>query len=386
MTTQAAHAGKTNPGVPALYMALELSDKTWRVLFSIPSGKRREVRVPARDFAKLLAEIAEAKRRFGMSSEVSVVSCYEAGRDGFKLHRSLRRHGVENNVVDSSSIEVSRRARHRKTDRLDLIKLMEMLQRWHGGAGKVWSIVRVPTPEEEDLRRLSRSLERLKSESQQHRTRIKSLLATQGIKLVTVGGKRWAERVEALRTWDDEPLGVHLKQELELVGQRLAEVQRQLSVLKMARDVLMASSHARGALKARLLTQLCGIAQESSFVFATEVFGWRRFENRRQLAASVGIVGTPWQSGNIDRDQGISKAGNRRVRTMLVEIALCWLRYQPGSALSQWWEGKYRKASGRQRKAGVVALARKLLVSLWRYLEEGIVPAGAMLKVERGAR
>ena len=386
MTTQAAHAVKTTFGAPVLYMALELSDTRWKVLFANLAGKRRETSVPARALGELLAAIVEAKRRLGLAADVRVVSCYEAGRDGFWLHWALRANGVENHVVDSSSIEVPRRARHRKTDRLDLAKLMEMLQRWLRGEAKVWSVLRVPLPEEEDLRRLSRAIGRLKAENQQHRARIKSLLATQGIKVVSVGGTKWAKRVSEMREWNGAALGPHLQTELILEGERLGLVQRQLSTLKIVRDGLVATSQAPIAVKSRMLAMLCGIAQESSFVFSTEVLGWRTFENRRQLAGSVGIVGVPWQSGNIDREQGISKAGNKRMRTMLIEIALCWLRYQPGSALSQWWEGKYRKAAKRQRKTGIVALARKLLVALWRYLEEGIVPVGAVLKVELGAR
>lgn len=385
MTTQAAHAGKIISGERVLYMALELSDKDWKVLFASPAGKRRERKVMARDLARLLEEIAEAKQRLGLPGDARVVSCYEAGRDGFWLHRALCVHGVDNQIVDSSSIEVPRRARHRKTDRLDLLKLMALLLRWLGGETRVWSVVRVPTLADEDVRQLSRLIDRLKGERQQHRARIKSLLATQGIKLASVGGKKWAGRVAELKGWDGAPLGRHLQRDLILEGERLDQVERQLSTIKIERDALVASSQAPVAVKARELTRLSGIAQESSFVFSTEVFGWRTFDNRRQLAGSVGIVPTPWQSGGIDREQGISKAGNARMRTMLIEIAWCWLRYQPTSALTLWWQARFARLKGRARKAGIVALARKLLVALWRYLEQGVVPEGAVLKVQRGA-
>jgi transposase len=366
-------------------MALELSDTTWKVLFATSAGKRRERSVKARDLARILEEIAEAERRLGLPASARVVSCYEAGRDGFWLHRALCANGVANLVVDSSSIEVQRRARHRKTDRLDLIKLMSLLLRWHGGELKVWSVVRVPSVTEEDIRQLSRGIERLKSERQRIRTRIKSLLALHGIKIVVVGGAKWIAKVGELRNWEGLPLGEHLRCDLLLEGERLALVEKQLCVLKAKRDDLVAHSEQPAAVTSRKLAGLGAIAAESSFVFSTELFGWRRFDNRRQLAGSVGIVGTPWKSGGIDREQGISKAGNGRMRTMLVEIAWCWLRYQPASALSRWWQERFGRTGGRARKAAIVALARKLLVALWRYLEHDIVPEGAVLKIQKVA-
>jgi transposase len=311
-----------------------------------------------------------------------VISCYEAGRDGFWLDRALRANGIENLVVDSSSIEVPRRARRRKTDRIDLVKLMALLLRWADGERKAWSVVRVPSPEAEDVRQLSRAIERLKAERGRHRTRIQALLATQGIRLVCIGGAQWPKRVAALRTWDGRPLGCWLQSDLVLEGARLAQVEAQLKALKEQRDALVATSNAPAAVKARRLAALGAIAAESSFVFATELFGWRTFANRRELAGAVGLTGTPWRTGDTVRDQGLSKAGNRRMRTMLVEIAWCWLRYQPDSALARWWRARFANAGGRTRKVAIVALARKLLVALWRYLEDGLVPEGAILKAK----
>ena len=379
MTTQAARTGETSVGDQVMYMALELSDKTWKVLFANSAGKRRERTVRARDLIQLVAEIAEARQRLGLDRCPRVVSCYEAGRDGFWLDRALRAQGIENLIVDSSSIEVQRRARHRKTDRLDLIKLMVLLLRWAGGE-KVWSVLRVPAAADEDIRQLSRAIDRLKGERGQHRSRIKSLLVLQGLKLASIGGRAWAKRVAELRGWDGAPLGRHLQRDLLTQGERLALVESQLTALKAERAELVAASSAPAAVKARQLAALGAIAAESSFVFATELFGWRRFANRRELAASVGLVPTPYQSGDMQHEQGISKAGNGRMRAMLVEIALCWLRYQKESALSLWWERRFGKTSGRARKSAIVALARKLLVALWRYLEQGIVPEGAKLK------
>ncbi len=380
MSTQATPGGESKATGQVLYMALELSERVWKVLFACAAGRRRERSVAARDLARLMEEVGSAKQRLGLEAQARVVSCYEAGRDGFWLDRALAAHGIENLVVDSSSIEVPRRARRRKTDRLDLCKLMGLLQRFLGGEKKVWSVVRVPQEEAEDVRQLSRGIERLKAERGRHRTRIAALLATQGIKLVGVGGRDWARRVAELRRWDGTAVGRWLQQDLLLEGERLALVEHQLAQLKAEREALVAAGQEAAAVKARALARLGAIAAESSFVFATELFGWRRFANRRELAGSVGLVPTPYASGASRREQGLSKAGNRRMRTMLVEIAWCWLRYQPQSALTLWWQRRFASSGGRARKVAIVALARKLLVALWRYLEHGIVPEGATLK------
>ena len=368
MRSEAARAGKSNVGGEVLYMALELSARQWR------SGRRRECSVAAGDVAKLLAEIAAAKERLGLPPEALVVSCYEAGRDGFWLDRALRANGIENLVVDSSSIEVPRRSRRRKTDRIDLFKLMGLLLRYAGGERTVWSVVRVPDAQVEDVRQLSRGIERLKTERRRHTMRIQSLLVKEGIRLARIGGRAWAERVQALK------LGPYLTCELIQEGERLALVEGQLAALKAERERMVASSPSKIADYTRRLRQLGAVAQESSFVFSVELFGWRTFANRRELAGAVGITGTPFQSGEVDHEQGISKAGNRRMRTMLVEIAWCWLRFQRRSALSVWWQRRFGAGSKRTRRVGLVALARKLLVALWRYLEHGVVPEGATLK------
>jgi len=385
MRSEATRAGETNVGAQVLYMVLELSERSWKVLFASAAGRRRERAVAGRDVAGLLEEIAAAKRRLGLSAQARVVSCYEAGRDGFWLDRALRGHGIENLVVDSSSIEVPRRARRAKTDRVDLVKLMGLLLRWVGGEKKVWSVVRDPDVDAEDVRQLSRSIERLKAEHGRHVTRIKALLATQGIRLGHIGRRDWAKRVGELRRWDGSALGVWLQRDLVLEGERLAVAAAQLAALKAERDKLVAQGGEVAAVKARELARLGAIAKESSFVFAAELFGWRTFANRRELAGSVGLTGTPYSSGDSAREQGISKAGNRRIRTMLVEIAWCWLRYQPTSALARWWQGRFADSGGRTRKIAIVALARKLLVALWRYLERGVVPEGAVLKTRVSA-
>src|SRR5918999_994214 len=274
MISEATLKIETNVGGPVLYMAMELSQRIWKLLFATTAGGRRERSVPARDLGKLFAEIAAAKRRFGLAQQARVVSCYEAGRDGFWLDRALRANGIENLVVDTSSIEVPRRARRRKTDRLDLVKLLALLLRWADGERKAWSVVRVPSAEAKDARQLSRAIERLKAERGRHRTRIQSLLATQGLRVAAIGGQGWAERVAALRTWDGAPLGRWLQTDLVLDGERLAQLEAHLAALKAERDALVARSDAPAAVTARRLAALGAIAAESSFVFATELFGW----------------------------------------------------------------------------------------------------------------
>ena len=380
MTTQATLAGETNVCGGALYMALEVSDRTWKVLFAAPSARRRERTVAARDLAGLTQEIAEAKRKLGLPPEARVASCYEAGRDGFWLDRALKAAGVESLVVDSSSIEVPQRARRKKTDRIDLGKLMGLLLRYLGGERTVWSVVRVPDQEVEDVRQLARGIDRLKTERGRHIARLKSLLVKEGIKGLRIGGSDWAERVGKVRLWDGSALRPRLLRELILEGERLALVERQLAELKAEREALVAKSDTPIAGTTRRLRALGAIAEESSFTFSTELFGWRTFANRRELAGAVGLTGMPFNSGNSEREQGISKAGNKRMRAMLIEIAWCWLRYQPKSGLSRWWQRRFAKGGTRMRRIGIVALARKLLVALWRYLEDGVVPEGATLK------
>jgi len=322
MRSEATREGESIVGGQVLYMALELSERTWKVLFAAPAGRRRERSVAARDVAALVGEIAAAKRRLGLSAQARVVSCYEAGRDGFWLDRALRANGIDNLVVDSSSIEVARRARRAKTDRVDLVKLMGLLLRWVGGERKVWSVVRVPDAEAEDIRQLSRSIERLKGEHGRHVTRIKALLATQGIKLARIGGRDWGKRVGELRRWDGSALGTWLQRDLVLEGERLAVVAEQLAALEAERDRLVAEGREAAAVKARELARLGAIASESSFVFATELFGWRTFSNRRQLAGSVGLTG-PTAAAR-------APASRASPRPATSACARCWWR-SPGA-------------------------------------------------------
>jgi len=372
----ATHATEGSVSAPVLYMALELSNRTWRLAFS-DGAKRRQVSVPAADLAKLSQAVAKAKERFGMPAWARVVSCYEAGRDGFWLHRHLLSLGIENEVVDAASIEVSRRLRHVKTDRLDGDRLLAKLIRHHAGERGGWSVVRVPSAEEEDARRLHRELERLKRERLAHRVRMQSLLVTQGLKTRIKRGL--GLRLDGLTLWDGRALPQELKAELERERERLALVERQIERLEAARRERLSAPRTEAEQRIVQLMRLGAIGPASAWLLVMEFFGWRAFRNRRELAALAGLVGTPYNSGESERDQGISKAGNRRVRAMIVEIAWLWLRFQPKSALSQWYRSRFVGGGLRMRRVGIVALARRLLIALWRYLEQGVIPEGARL-------
>jgi transposase len=326
---------------------------------------------------KLSEAVAKAKERFTLPASARVASCYEAGRDGFWLHRHLVSIGIANQVVDAASIEVSRRLRHVKSDRLDGERLLAKLIRHHAGERGGWSVVHVPSPEEEDARHLHRELERLKRERLAHRVRMQCLLVTQGVRLTIKSALRL--RLGDLTLWDARPLPVELKAELEREAERLALVECQIGALEAKRRERLHSPRTEAERRIVHLMRLGAIGPASAWLLVMEFFAWRAFRNRRELAALAGLVGTPYNSGESERDQGISKAGNRRVRAMIVEIAWLWLRFQPKSALSQWYRVRFAGGGLRMRRIGIVALARRLLIALWRYLEDGVMPEGARL-------
>ena len=372
----ATHGTEGSATAPVLYMALELSNKNWRLALS-DGAKSRQVSVAAADLAKLAEAVAKAKERFKLPASARVVSCYEAGRDGFWLHRHLGSVGIENEVIDAASIEVNRRLRHVKTDRLDGERLLAKLIRHHTGERGGWSVVRAPSVEDEDARRLHRELERLKRERLAHRVRMQSLLVVQGVRVRIKGAARL--RLETLALWDARPLPEELKAELAREVERLALVERQIAALETERRERLREPKTAAERSIVQLMRLGAIGPTSAWLLVMEFFGWRRFRNRREVAALAGLVGTPYNSGESERDQGISKAGNRRVRAMIVEIAWLWLRFQPKSALSQWYQRRFAGGGLRIRRIGIVALARRLLIALWRYLEDGVIPEGARL-------
>ena len=363
----------------SLYLAFELSAAKWKLGFSTGLGQNpRRRTVDAGELLTLRQEIEMAKRRFGLAAEAPVRSCYEAGRDGFWLHRYLLEQEVENLVVDSSSIQVDRRARRAKTDGIDVGKLLNMLIRYHSGEEKVWRVVHVPSVEAEDMRHLHRQLRTFKVDRTRYICRIKGLLATQGLSVpIHVD---FLDTLVAARTWDGAPLPPGLRARVAREYASLRYVERQIKALETERDELIETSKHPSIEKVRQLMKLRAIGPNSAWLFVMEFFGWRQFRNRREVGALSGLTPTPYQSGEESREQGISKAGNRPVRAMAIEIAWCWLRYQPDSELSLWFYEKFGKGGKRMRKVGIVALARKLLVAFWRYLEMGEIPAGAQLK------
>jgi transposase len=360
---------------PVLYLAFELSSGEWKLASSTARGQQpRLVTVRARNTAGVLSEIARAKARFGLPADAAVFSCYEAGRDGFWLDRFLHQHGVNNVIVDSSSIEVNRRARRAKADGLDADSLVRLLVRYREGEVKVWRTVRVPDPADEDRRHLHRELDQLRRERTAHVNRIGSLLATIGIK---VRAKCLSPGVlDTLRQWNDEPVPEGLKRRLVREFERMELLARQIRALEADQAKQICDDQTRHVDKVRTLMGLKGVGQTSATILVYEFFGWRQFANRRELAALAGLAPTPYQSGQTNHEQGISKAGNVLVRWIMVELAWSWLRFQPDSELSRWYRRRFGAGTARMRRTGTVALARKLLIALWRYVEQGEVPEG----------
>jgi transposase len=373
----ATHATQSNTtAAPVLYLALELSWNSWKLAFTVGLGQKARLRtVPARNTDLLLAEIAKAKARFGLPDGTPVASCYEAGRDGFWLHRFLVDKGIDNRVVDSASIEVNRRQRRAKSDALDAVKLVEMLMRFHNGESKVWRVVRIPTVQDEDRRQRHRELIDLKGQRTEHSNRIKGLLATFGLDAPVNG--EFPRLLERLRQWDGEPLPPRVTERILREFARWQQVNEQVQALSNEQRRAVRDDAEPQVELVRQLLGLKGIGQAGAWILVREVFGWRSIKNRRELAALAGLVPTPFSSGDSHREQGISKAGNRRVRWVLVELAWGWLRYQPNSGLSEWYRKRFASGNSRARKVGIVALARKLLIALWRYVEGGEVPEGA---------
>jgi transposase len=362
-----------------LYQAYELGNKEWKLGFTVGLGQSpRRRKIAGGDLVALREEIRLAKKRFGLPEDARVLSCYEAGRDGFWLHRYLVSEEIENLVVDSASIEVNRRAKRAKTDNLDLGKLLTMLIRYDSGEKKVWSVVHVPSVEAEDKRHLHRELSTLRKDRTRHINRIKGLLAGQGVRIPVRAD--FLEKLESVRLWDGSlvPPGLRARLEWEYAG--LQFVSQQIMELEAERKRLISTSDDPSVEMVRQLLRLKGIGDNSAWLYVMEFFGWREFRNRRQVGGLAGLAPMPYQSGDESKEQGISKAGNRPVRGMGIEIAWGWLRHQPESELTLWYQEKYGDAGRRMRKIGIVALARKLLVALWRYLETGEIPAGAQLK------
>ena len=365
-----------------LFASLELSKAKWLVTANSPGEEKFSTYVVAGgDGASLLVLLArlkaKAEQRRGVSVKVVVIQ--EAGLDGFWIHRLLVQSGIESHVVDPASIAVARRHRRAKTDAIDGVSLLRTLMAWARGERRVCSMVRPPSPEAEDQRRLSRERGTLLKERIQHTNRIKGLLSGQGIRGYDPLKPDRLDRLDALQTGDGRPLPERLKAEIRRELARIDVVATQLATVERARDALVRTQMMERTNPSALLIKLKGVGIEfASLVWLEGLF--RSFTNRRQVAAYAGLAPSPWQSGGTNRDQGISKAGNHRLRHVMIELAWFWLRHQPNSALSRWFHNRVGTAKGRVRRIAIVALARKLLVALWRYVTQGIVPQGATLK------
>jgi transposase len=359
----------------ALYMAMDLGGSTWVLAFSDGrcATKARVRKVQAGDTEGLFLEIAQAKRRLGLEPVAPVRSCYEAGRDGFWLHRELVGNGVRNIVIDAASLEVSRQGRRAKTDRIDVRRALSALIRYYNGEPRVLAAVRIPSPEEEDRRRLSRERDRLTKERNRLFAGIRSRLALHGVRTKDI-----PRDYSVVRRPHDDQLPEHARRELERMTERLQVIERQLQVVE---EELMAMllAEPRLAPKVKALMSLRGIGKVGASVLVLEVFGWRQFRKTKEVGACVGLCPTPWRSDGIATEQGVSKRGNPRVRSLMVELAWLWLRWQKESQLSRWFAERFARGGGRARRVGIVALARRLLVDLWRYLEHGVVPGDALM-------
>jgi transposase len=365
-----------------LMLAMELGETGWLLGFASAYGQKPLRRkVTSRDRKALLREIEWAKARLGLGAGARVVSCYEAGRDGFWLHRFLVAEGIESLVVDSASIEVNRKKRRAKTDRVDLLALLDLLGRHLAGSAKaVWSVVRVPSVEAEDRRHLHRELKLVKKDRTRVSHRMKGLLANHGQTLDLRGDLE--SQLGAMRQWDGSPLPPGLRGRLERYLEEYRYFTKRIEGLEAERRRILREEKGPVVGKVLQLYSLRALGINSSWMLTTEFFAWRDFRNGKQVGSMAGLTPTPFDSGTREREQGIGKDGSRWVRGGAIELAWGWLRFQPESALSKWYERRFGAGSKRLRKIGIVALARKLLIALWRFLETGVIPEGALLKTD----
>jgi transposase len=363
-------------------LAFELSKAKWKLGVTLPSSEKlSRFTIAGGDLVALTKRLSDMRAKAGRCGKpVRVVSCYEAGLDGHWLHRWLTEQGVISHEIDPSSIEVSRRARRAKTDRIDLEKLMRVLLAYLRGEPRVCSMVHVPSVEDEDRKRRTRERERLLKERTAHTNRIKGLLFGQGIRDAMPLKPGFIASLDKLCTGDGRALPPRLEEEIVREHERLCLVSKQLRELEAKSKVeLRAAAPGSAEAKIMQLMDLKGIGPVGGQELVNEVF-YRSFDNRRQLGSYFGLAGTPYDSGESRREQGISKAGNRRARRMAIELAWLWLRHQPGSALSCWFRQRVGALKGRIRRITIVAMARKLMVALWQYLTIGVVPTGAVLR------
>jgi transposase len=375
------NAIQTNLG--AIFVSLELSRSTWLITSLSPGGGAKMSKHAMRggNVAGLLERFTQLreKARTRTGEVFPFVVIQEAGLDGFWIHRVLQAEGIESHVVDPASIATSRRRRRAKTDKIDGEALIRALLAYKRGEPRVCAMVKVPTPEEEDRRRLCRERKVLIAERVKHVNRIKGLLFAQGISGCEPLHRDRRSRLEELQTGDGRLLPEHLKAQVRRELDRLELLLDQIKAVEVERDALLAVEETDAPAPAAMLLDIKGIGPEFAAILWSEGL-FRHFDNRRQVAAYAGLAPTPWQSGSVDREQGVSKAGNPHLRTTLIQLAWLWVRHQPQSALTLWFEERVKRNGGRLRKTTIVALARKLLVALWKYVTAGVVIEGAAMK------
>ncbi len=379
---EAPSAIRTDIG--AIFVSMELSRSTWLITSLSPGGgeKMSKCGMPAGNVGALLAHFAELRRKAFARTGVSfpIVVIQEAGLDGFWIHRVLQGEGIESHVVDPASIATSRRRRRPKTDRIDGEALLRALLAYKRGEPRVCAMVKAPTVEEEDRRRLCRERNVLIAERIKHVNRVKGLLFSQGVSGYEALHRDRRRRLDELRTGDGRPLPAHLNAQIGRELDRLELLLEQIKAVEIERDALLTEQQvAAPAPAGRMLRAIKGVGSEFAAVLWLEGL-FRHFDNRRQVASYAGLAPTPWQSGSVDREQGVSKAGNPRLRAKLIQLAWLWLRHQPQSALALWFEERVRRNGGRLKKTTIVALARKLLVALWKYVTAGVVIEGVVMK------
>ena len=367
----------------AIFVSLELSRSSWLITSLSPGAGEKMSRhaVVAGDVAGLLKQFGQLKGKAVARTEkvFPIIVIQEAGLDGFWIHRVLESEGLESHVVDAASILVSRRRRRAKTDKIDGEALVRTLMAYKRGEPRVCSMARAPTPQEEDRRRICRERKTLVAERVEHVNRIKGLLFAQGVFDYAPLRRDRRARLEALITGDGRPLPPQLKAQVSRELDRLEILLTQLAAVEAERDTLLEPASDAPPSPAAMLARLRGIGAEFAVLLWSEGL-YRPFDNRRQLASYAGLAASPWRSGSIDREQGVSKAGNPRLRTTMIQLAWLWLRHQPSSALSLWFQDRVHRNGGRLRKTTIVALARKLLVALWKYAIHGVVIEGAVFK------
>ena len=362
---------------PTLYVAFELSAKQWKLAMTSGFGIAPWLRtVSSGDLAAVARALTQGRARFGLAPSAAVVSCYEAGRDGFWIHRALTALGLVNRVVDSASIEVNRRARRAKTDRLDALKLVTMLVRVCCGERGVWREVRVPSVADEAARQVSRERTALTQEQTRLINQMRGWLATWGCALPARRAEEWWTRV---RDWSGAPLPATVQARIARAQARWGTLETQIGVLEDHQAAAMAAALPESALGR--LVAVKGVATTSASVLLDEGLVWRGFRNRREIGGVLGFAPTPYQSGEQMHEQGISRAGNHRLQAISVQLAWQWVRWQPHSPITQWFRTRFAGGSGRLRRIGIVAVARRLIIALWRYATTGVAPTGAILKV-----